>query len=63
MIRKFALLAAMLPAAAHAQPATSAYSPLNIDRCTLIEEIEEGSHAGRRQTARTGKAEQRPGVH
>ena len=29
----------------------------------IIEEIEEGSHAGRRQTGRTGKAEQRPGVH
>jgi protease I len=29
----------------------------------IIEEIEEGSHAGRRQTARAGKGEQRPGVH
>lgn len=29
----------------------------------IIEEIEEGSHAGRRQTARTGQAEQRPGIH
>ena len=29
----------------------------------IIEEIEEGSHAGRRQTARTGKTEPRPGVH
>jgi protease I len=29
----------------------------------IIEEIEEGSHAGRRQTSRAGKAEQRPGIH
>lgn len=29
----------------------------------IIEEIEEGSHAGRRQGARAGKPEQRPGVH
>jgi protease I len=28
----------------------------------IIEEIEEGSHAGRRQSAR-GKGEQRPGIH
>lgn len=29
----------------------------------IIEEIEEGSHAGRRQAARAGKSEPRPGVH
>ncbi|GFE81946.1 hypothetical protein GCM10011487_39460 [Steroidobacter agaridevorans] len=29
----------------------------------IIEEIEEGSHAGRRQTARAAKGEPRPGVH
>jgi protease I len=29
----------------------------------IIEEIEEGSHAGRRQTGRAGKGEQRPGIH
>jgi protease I len=29
----------------------------------IIEEIEEGSHAGRRQTARATKNEPRPGVH
>jgi protease I len=29
----------------------------------IIEEIEEGSHADRRQSARGAKAEQRPGVH
>ena len=29
----------------------------------IIEEIEEGSHAGRRQTARGGKNQPRPGIH
>jgi len=29
----------------------------------IIEEIEEGSHAGRRQGARGARSEQRPGVH
>lgn len=29
----------------------------------VIEEIEEGSHAGRRQTARGSKGEPRPGIH
>lgn len=29
----------------------------------IIEEIEEGSHGGRRQTGRAAKGEQRPGIH
>ena len=54
MIRKFALLTALLPAAAPAQPASSAYTPLDIDRCTLIEEIEEGAGARWRCPGRGG---------
>ncbi len=49
------LLAALLwPTAAAAQPATSAYTPLDIDRCTLIEEIEEGAGALWRCPGRSG---------
>ncbi|WP_129645368.1 type 1 glutamine amidotransferase domain-containing protein [Peristeroidobacter agariperforans] len=29
----------------------------------IIEEIQEGSHAGRRQTGRAGKSQPRPGIH
>ena len=52
------LLAALLwPAAAQAQrPATSAYTPLDIDRCSLIEEIEEGAGASWRCPGRSGIA-------
>lgn len=56
MIREFALVAASLPVAAAAQPATSAYTPLDIDRCTLIEEIEEGAGASWRCPGRSGIA-------
>ena len=46
MIRSIALAGALAwPGLAVAQPATSAYTPLDIDRCTLIEEIEEGAGA------------------
>jgi hypothetical protein len=47
MKRLLALLAlAALPSSAQAAPAaTSAYTPLDIDRCTLLEEIEEGAGA------------------
>jgi hypothetical protein len=40
------LMAALLwSTAAAAQSATSSYTPLDIDRCTLIEEVEEGAGA------------------
>jgi len=36
---------------------------LQVFSAKIIEEIEEGSHAGRRQSARGAKRETRPGVH
>jgi len=54
MYRRIALTAALLPTAAAAQPATSVYTPLDIDRCTLIEEIEEGAGASWRCPGRSG---------
>jgi hypothetical protein len=46
MKRLLALLLLAAPGAASAAPAvTSAYTPLDIDRCTLLEEIEEGAGA------------------
>ena len=44
------------PALAAAQPATSAFTPLNIDRCILIEEVEEGAGASWRCPGRSGIA-------
>ncbi len=56
MFRRLILAAIMLPTAAAAQPATSAYTPLNTDRCALIEEIEEGAGARWRCPGRSGIA-------
>ena len=44
-MRALALILLALPAAAAAQPATSAYTPLDIRRCAQIAEVEEGAGA------------------
>ena len=46
---------ALLPSPALAAPAaTSAYTPLNLDRCSLIAEVEEGAGASWRCPGRNG---------
>ena len=46
MKRLLALLALVAPGATSAAPAvTSAYTPIDMERCTLLEEIEEGAGA------------------
>jgi hypothetical protein len=56
MRRLLALLTfAAMPAAASAAPAvTSAYTPIDMDRCALIAEIEEGAGASWRCPGRSG---------
>ena len=59
MIRTAILAAVAAPAAALGQPATSAYTPLDLERCARIDEAEqteEGDHARWRCPGRDGIA-------